>query len=264
MKVTSIYIFFVAIQMNDYSVLPSLFRDEYHENEKSICNEIINICCDDFEKDKSALDKLIRMQHFGLPTRLLDVTKNPLVALYFSLKENPECNGDVIIFKVEKDKVKHHESDTISCLSNIYNLAELEKNKIREFFINNADEFINENLMSIDKFNDHQELKRLVQFIRNEKPYFLNKIKPSDLFNLFFVSGKLSNPRIRAQSGCFIVFGDGAIFDDEKTNTEHIIVDKDKKNDILNELNKIGVNKHSIFPDITSAAEIIKNDYQKK
>jgi hypothetical protein len=27
-------------------------------------------------------DKLVRMQHFGLPTRLLDVSLNALVALY--------------------------------------------------------------------------------------------------------------------------------------------------------------------------------------
>ena len=37
-----------------------------------------------FSECKSTLDYLVQMQHYGLPTRLLDMTMNPLVALYFA------------------------------------------------------------------------------------------------------------------------------------------------------------------------------------
>ena len=40
-----------------------------------------------FSECKSALDYLVQMQHYGLPTRLLDMTTNPLVALYFACLE---------------------------------------------------------------------------------------------------------------------------------------------------------------------------------
>lgn len=33
------------------------------------------------------------VQHFGVPTRLLDFSSNPLVALYFCCKNKPEIDG---------------------------------------------------------------------------------------------------------------------------------------------------------------------------
>ena len=41
---------------------------------------------------------MVIAQHFGLPTRILDWTENPLVALYFSVRDSKEASRDGTLF----------------------------------------------------------------------------------------------------------------------------------------------------------------------
>lgn len=76
--------FFFRGQSNkNWDVRPCLFR----ENNLTIESDIISEACAraPFEfGGRSAFERLTKLQHYGLPTRMLDVTLNPLVALYFA------------------------------------------------------------------------------------------------------------------------------------------------------------------------------------
>lgn len=64
-----------------WKCIPKLFRKkEWFENEKNIIDEILRRCPNDFE-GLDAFEKLVKMQHYGTPTRLLDFTGNSLIAL---------------------------------------------------------------------------------------------------------------------------------------------------------------------------------------
>ncbi|OAE38518.1 hypothetical protein A7J42_16485 [Brucella intermedia] len=70
-------------------------------SEDRLCKELLIAHHDEFHGDDYCFDRLVRMQHYGLPTRLLDISGNPLVALFFACSCKPdqlEIDGEVIIF----------------------------------------------------------------------------------------------------------------------------------------------------------------------
>lgn len=84
-------VFFRGHEDESYEMTPSLLRKRsngswiYMPNEDKLCKELIIAHYDEFKDDQYCFDRLVRMQHYGLPTRLLDISINPLVALFFRL-----------------------------------------------------------------------------------------------------------------------------------------------------------------------------------
>ena len=106
----------------DWKLIPSILRTPNGpEKEDQMFRDMVAHEPQSFSECRSALDHLVQMQHYGLPTRLLDVTMNPLVALYFACEEDTShpTNGAVFVFSVPEEKVKHYDSDTVSVLANL-------------------------------------------------------------------------------------------------------------------------------------------------
>lgn len=80
-----------------WSLSPRLYREELHEVEQNLVKDALRIAPDEF-RSLTPFQSLSKMQHLGLPTRLLDVTSNPLVALHFACMEHPGEDGEVKIF----------------------------------------------------------------------------------------------------------------------------------------------------------------------
>lgn len=99
-------IFWYRGQNTDIDKLdPSIFRDKIYKNENILHKEIIMKLAIDIRDHKSELETNSLMQHYGMPTRLLDWTLNPLIALYFAtLPSENEKNGKVFILDTNKIK----------------------------------------------------------------------------------------------------------------------------------------------------------------
>lgn len=261
LDVPSDYIYFFRGHSDSvaYKIEPSIFREEsWIKNENKMFREIIIKCPNDFTQSMSTFEKLVKMQHYSLPTRLLDITENPLVALYFACKSTPNEDGEVIIFKIPKSEIKYYGSDTVSVVANIAKRPE-------SFTISKIKS------LKIQEFNQNNEIKLLLHEIKEEKPYFESKINPEHLNSVICVKPKLNNPRVIRQDGAFLLFG----MNDLKTkkpdipnkylltgNSIKIIINKNGKAKLMKQLSSIGITDAKMFPEIDSVATYIKSSFK--
>jgi hypothetical protein len=248
--------------------IPALFRPDLAklaESEKRAVRDLVSIHPGEFSDDNTMFDRLVRMQHFGLPSRLMDVSQNPLVALYFATDPGPqgqESDGAVTAFAIPEEREKYFDSDAVTCLANLSNMTAKEKveiNKLRTLRLKGTTKEF-----EIQRVNAENVYKRLHQFIRSEKPHFLPIIDPIDLFKPYYVHPKMSNRRILSQAGGFIIHG---LVPERRINFAHpiketkFVIPKDRKKPLRDALELLGISDSTLFPELDRAANRIKAAY---
>lgn len=112
-----------------YDNYPTLFSEpKFVEKEFEINSRIYNDRPAEFLDCNSTFDRLVRLRHFDTPSRLFDLTSNPLVALYFAcasrkVRNEQEKRKQVGVIleaysKIEKEK-QANSSDSVVLLSSI-------------------------------------------------------------------------------------------------------------------------------------------------
>lgn len=250
-------LFFRGHSNPNYLLLPSVMRNkQLLENEYKMYHELLINCPDSFEKCYTHLERLVEMQHYGLPTRLLDVTRNLLVSLFFACESNPQTYGEIILISAEENNVKYPQSDTVSVLAS---LPVFSPNKQNDFYRWATDPTINQ-----EDFNSLSV--RLLHEIRFEKPAFQAEIKKEHIISNYVVHALKNNKRIIKQDGAFIICGLGDTIHSlskfrYKQHGKKVVILISNKKKILEQLDRYSINRASLFPEIECVSDYIKNKY---
>lgn len=109
-----------------YQLIPSIYREPYLiKNEHRIIQDAFTYCSEYFSENETLFEKLVKLQHYDYKTRLLDITSNAFVALYFaidtcrekSVQIDETKDGEVIILDINNNEIKYPDSDTVAILS---------------------------------------------------------------------------------------------------------------------------------------------------
>jgi len=261
---------FRGLSKSSYRLVPSLDRGiskeeplrKWSEQEYNLVEFAEQRFPDSFVKQTPAL-LVANMQHYGIPTRMMDLTGNALVALFFACEKEDNEDGQVIVFD---EKTVSAYNPYVNVIADTYRLTK------------NAP-------MEIETY----------RYIVYKQQYFSSMIYPGwendnngiDDVNLDLLKrpiivdvGSLNQRQIN-QSGKFIVFPNS--FYKDKNGKEYISnhlikmeknsdfikaiinIPKDSKKKIIDKLKLAGITKDFLFPDNTDAVcESIKQSVQNR
>ena len=173
-----------------------------------------------------SFDWLMLMQHYGVPTRLLDWTENPMIGMYFALNSRANYpNKDAAFWVLKPSELNKH--------------ANVEDENDPYY---------------IPSFNDEEPRSYTIEYLKAQPKIQQMPIAANAVRN---------NTRIQAQSGVFTIHHLRNIPLEEVGNAKHLIkyvIPADAKDKIASQLALLGLNKFQIFPELSTIGDMIRDE----
>jgi len=180
------------------------------------------------------LRSLVLAQHHGLPTRLLDWTYSPFIAMHFATSNTDHYDIDGVIWKVDFVKVNRQIPEPLNIL--------LEKEKCNAFTV----EMLESEFSDVQKFDEK-----------------------TGHGNVLFFEPPSIDDRIVNQFALFSIMSDPvSILDDWLINHpdvyRRIIIPAALKWEVRDKLDQANITERVLFPGLDGLANWLKRHYQPK
>ena len=269
---TSTELYFRGQETEFWDIEPSIFRDDMLSIEHKLMQIPLQKSPTEFRDLKSMFDIMTKYQHYGMCTRLLDLTTNPLVALYFACKKHGAVKYVTEDGEVEKEPYgviyytdKYYSSQSTDIEIQIVSALasyDLEKENTLSDVLERLyhDRIIGERTKDNWLVN-YGEFVKIIQ-------------------NNYMVIPTYTNERLRKQSGVFLLT---SLFSFNKENEiKNSVISKAKgklkeefsgtcfyisgedKETILKELDLYNINEATLFPELEHQLSYIKNKKNAK
>ena len=177
---------------------------------------------------------LVLAQHHGLPTRLLDWTYSPFVAMHFATANTEHFNIDGVIWKVDFVKVNNLSPEPLKSL--------LSNEKCNAFTVDMLE-------------SQFATLQRFDELFGKDQPIFFEPPSLDDrIVNQFALFSVMSNPV--------------AVFDNWLSQHpevyRRIIVPKSLKWEVRDKLDQANISERVLFPGLDGLASWLKRHYTPK
>lgn len=263
---TSTELYFRGQETEFWDIEPSIFRDDMLSIEHKLMQIPLQKSPTEFRDLNSMFDIMTKYQHYGMCTRLLDLTTNPLVALFFACKTHGVEKYDTEEGEVEKEPYgviyytdKYYPSQSTDMEIQIVSaLASYDLEK-ENTLLDILEKLYRDRI--IDEKTKKHWLEDFSEFI---------KIIQSN----YMVMPTYTNERLRKQSGVFLLaslFSFNKEYDINKSviskakgklkeefNEIYFYVSGENKEAILKELDLYNVNEATLFPELEHQLSYIK------
>lgn len=263
-------LFFRGQKADFWDVIPSVFREYLLSIEHTLMQLPLLKVPHEFISINNDFERMTKYQHYGMCTRLLDLTTNPLVALFFAcapygnvcykddegeVGEPQEARGIVFFNKRYSTSINEIEIKIISALSQL----DLSKDNTLKVVLN---KLVSQKIISKElekRWSSQEHYEEFIDIIQNN----------------YIVTPPYNNERLSRQSGIFLLTG--CFNFTYKSSIDESIIEKgyndlryefdkvffyisgENKAAILEELDTYNINEATLFPELEHHLSYIKN-----
>lgn len=265
---SSTELYFRGQEAEFWDIKPSVFRENMLSVEHRLMQIPLQKIPAEFKEFHTAFDIMTKYQHYGMCTRLLDLTTNPLVALYFACK----CHGDEPY--ISNDGVKLHEPYGV-----IYFTRNYYPSLPTDLEVQIISTLANYDLSKENTVEDVLlQLKRDRIIDEETKNKWIGKDGFSEFIKTiqsnYMVIPTYTNERLRKQSGVFLLASMFSVSNGVNISKSAIsksggdlsgafekdffFVRGENKEEILKELDLYNINEATLFPELEHQLSYIK------